>query len=77
MFKCLTTTDSLFNNFLWSLRRGLQTLSLRFILYMGWAVGFEPELVKLAALSRYQFPPYNFRVHTVQYTKLPMNKPFL
>jgi hypothetical protein len=32
----------------------LNPLSLRFRLYMGRAAGFEPQLVKLAALPRYQ-----------------------
>jgi hypothetical protein len=39
----------------YALRRGLQTLSLRCLLYEGRAAGFEPELVKLAALPRYQW----------------------
>jgi hypothetical protein len=37
-------------NFLWPL-----PVSLRFILYVGRAAGFEPELVKPAALPRYQW----------------------
>jgi hypothetical protein len=34
----------------YGLRRDLYILSLRFLLYVGRAAGFEPELVKLAAL---------------------------
>jgi hypothetical protein len=49
----LNLLKALQNNFLWP-QVWFYPLSLRFILYEGRAAGFEPELVKLAALPRFQ-----------------------
>jgi hypothetical protein len=51
----LNTQTKFFFYTFYGLRRGLSTISLRCLFYEGRAAVFEPELVKLAALTRYQW----------------------